>query len=71
MQFYGGCILFLNLSTERKQTQRQIILHLAADVLECAQKRPFLGLFEFVKKIYFIVFQNSINGVSFETLIVR
>jgi hypothetical protein len=36
-----------------------------------SQKRPFWGLFEFLKKIYFIVSQNSINGVSFETLIVR
>jgi hypothetical protein len=35
------------------------------------QKRPFWGLFEFLKKIYFIVSQNSINGVNFETLIVR
>jgi hypothetical protein len=36
-----------------------------------SRKRLFLTLFEFLKKIYFIVFQNSINGVSFETLIVR
>jgi hypothetical protein len=36
-----------------------------------SQKRPFLRLFEFLRKIYFIVSQNSINGVSFETLIVR